>query len=158
MSHYERDRRIFPKYLIAAFVSFIALVFIVAASLQLLNRVNIHNNGVNAVGTVCRVEHVTNTDTDILAFTVKFSYDKQEYFIENENKSIDPRYQLNEKLRVKFIKDSPEKAIIDDPREQEYGLGFFLPTVIGLAVLSFILYAIKKDKDFSVTRLQNSGN
>lgn len=158
MNPHEQNRRRLPKYLVVAFMFFIALLFITAASLQLLNRVNIHKNGVYATGTVYAIKHVIDADTDILSFTVKFGHGGQDYLIENENKSIAPRYKINEKLRVKFIENSPEKAIIDDPREQEYNLGFFLPIGIGLAVLILIIYVMKKDKDFSLKRLRNAPN
>ena len=143
--NYEYSKEKFIKYSVALFLFVFASVFILGAGFQFFNRQNIYRNGIYTTGTVSEIEHATNTDMDVYVFTVKFLYKSQEYYVVNENKTGDKnRYQLNEKLRIGFIPNEPEKAIIDDPREQEYSLS--LPVIIGFAASYFAFVTVKSIK------------
>ena len=108
------------------------------------NRWQISHNGISTEGVVYEIEHVTNTDTDALVFNVMFNYQGHNYYFHNDNMTIDDRYKLHEKLKVMFLKDSPEKAIIDDPRENDApGPALFL--IIGFALLAFASYLLRAE-------------
>jgi len=144
---YEYSKEKFIKYSVALFFLVFASGFIVGSGFQFYNRQSIYRNGIHTTGIVTDIEHATNTDMDVYVFKVKFSFDNQDYLIENENKTgNEDRYQLNEKLRVGFISSAPEKAIIDDHREHEYTLGLLLPQSIGFLALYFAFLAVKSIK------------
>ena len=144
-SDYEYSKEKFVKYSIASFLLVCASAFILGAGFQFYDRYDIHRNGIYTIGTVTEIEHVINTDNDAYAFKVKFLYGKHEYQVENQNKTGDEnRYRLNEKVRVGFIPSAPEKAIIDDPREQEYTVGLLMPGGIGLLTLCLAFIVIKR--------------
>jgi hypothetical protein len=141
---YEYSKEKFVKYSIAAFLLFWALSVALISGFQLFNRENVRRNGVYTIGVVTKIENRTNTDMDVWVYTVKFLYNNETYYIENENgTSLEGRYLLNEKLKVVFLPDAPEKAVIDDPREHEYSLGFFLPTSLCFIVLFFAFRVVK---------------
>jgi hypothetical protein len=139
---YERSKKITLSYLGAIPLLAFALIFILSTAFQSLNRIFIHKNGIYATGVVYDIEELSNTDMDTFYFKVKFSYNNHEYYIANQNRSGDSdRYYLNEKVRVGFQRDSPEKAIIDDSREQEYFA--IVPLAIGLIILYFAFSLIR---------------
>jgi len=144
---YEYRKEKFTKYSAALFFIVFASILILGTGFSFSNRVNISRNGVFTTGTVTEIEHATNTDMDVYVFKVRFLYQNQEYFIENENKTgSEERYQLNEKVKVGFIPSAPEKAVIDDPREHEYILGLLLPQSIGFLILYFAFLVVRSIK------------
>ena len=96
------------------------------------------------------IEHEINTETDALVFKVKFNYNGKDYEIHNDSRTIDNRYHINQKVEVMFIGDSPEKAIIDDRREESVPPLFL---IIGLAILAFATYLLKAERRFALKSL-----
>jgi hypothetical protein len=141
---YEYSKEKFIKYSVTLFLLFWALCVALISGFQFLNRENALRNGAYTTGIVAKIENRTNTDMDVWVYTVKFLHNNQAYYIENENgTSLEGRYRLDEKLKVAFLPDAPEKAIIDDPREHEYSLEFLLPASLCLAALFFALCIVR---------------
>ncbi|GAA3988791.1 DUF3592 domain-containing protein [Hymenobacter antarcticus] len=131
------------------FLFLLAIVALGIASFSIYDRRRIRQIGISEIGTVYKIEHITNTDTDVLVFNVKFAYAGYDYNIHNDNMTIDNRYRLHEKLKVMFLKDFPEKAIIDDPRENGVpGHAIFL--IIGFALLAFAIYLMRAENKLAV--------
>ena len=126
------------KYFVFAF----ATICILISLFEMHSRYNIAQSGISEVGTVYEIEHASNAEMECLVFKVKFKYKGEDYFIHNDNMTMDDRYKINEKLKVMFTVDSPEKAIIDDSRENGYPIMFFA----GLAVLAVAVFFTVKDK------------
>ena len=93
----------FGKRAAIYFLFLLATVAIVVSSSSIYNRYNIRQNGVSRIGTVYDIEQETNTDGNALVFKVKFNYNNKDYEIHNDSRTIDNRYQLNQKVRVIFI-------------------------------------------------------
>ena len=135
----------FGKRAAIYFLFLLATVAIVVSSSSIYNRYNIRQNGVSRTGTVYDIEQETNTDSNALVFKVKFNYNSKDYEIHNDSRTIDNRYQLNQKVRVMFINDLPEKAIMDDHREESVPPLFL---IIGLAIFAFAIYLLKEERRF----------
>jgi hypothetical protein len=101
------------------------------------------------MGTVYEIEHVTNAETDVLVFKVRFNYNDLDYEIHNDNMTIDNRYRLHQNVKVMFLDNSPEGAIIDDSKEN----GYSLILIIGLVVLTFAAFLFRAEKRFTVKYL-----
>jgi hypothetical protein len=106
------------------------------------NRWHIQKSGIARTGTVYEIEHISNSDTDVLVFRVRFAYNGATYELHNDNMTSDNRYQLHQPVRVMFFAEAPEDAVIDDARENGYPL--FL--LIGLAVLALAGYLFHAEK------------
>ncbi|MBH8567312.1 hypothetical protein KB206_00335 [Microvirga sp. STS02] len=93
------------------------------AAFNSYNRWRIQNSGIARTGTVYEIEHVSNSDTDVLVFWVRFPYNGATYEMHNDNTTIDKRYQLQQSVKVMFFAEAPRPQ--SSPTQEKMATRFF---------------------------------
>lgn len=139
-----RDEKII--IIIMSFVMAVASVFIIASIRGILYSYKVDRQGVTVTGKVSTIEHVVNTDTNVLVFYINYAYNSKNYTIHNNIMDSDSIYKINQLVHLKLLPEEPDQAIINSKKEKY--TGYLLPLATGIIVLvgcgGLLMHVLKK--------------
>jgi hypothetical protein len=141
---YEASKKNWIRFIIIGFSLLFVAIFSGGPCYQIINSFIIDKEGVNAIGKVNSIQHLSSTDIEAVRYSISFEYKGKQYRIFNKIMSNESIYTLNERVHVKFMPDNPEEAIINSNREKY--TGWILPIAIGAIMLSLILFHFVRRK------------
>jgi hypothetical protein len=127
------------KWAILLFVSFCGLFLAGTGIWGIYNSYVLEKAGVTCLGTVDRIKHFSNAESEGLRFRVHFTYRQQDYYLHNQFMDSDSIYHLQQPVEVLFLPTQPQDAIINSDKEKYQGHAIMLllgvlTTAIGFAI------------------------